>query len=59
VVGVAVNTFGFVALSDLERVASDTGAVDATGRPIVVDASAGSAAVVDGIVNAVRDLCGR
>jgi len=59
VVGVAVNTFGFVALSDLESVASDTGAVTAAGRPIVVDASAGSAAVVDGIVNAVRDLCGR
>ena len=59
VVGVAVNTFGFVALDDLERVATDTGAVDGTGRPIVVDASRGSSAVVDGIVNAVRDLCGR
>jgi hypothetical protein len=59
VVGVAVNTYGFVALDDLRRVATDTGAVDGGGAPIVVDATAGSSAVVDGIVNAVRDLCGR
>ena len=59
VVGVAVNSSAFVALPDLQRVARDTNTLDAAGVPIVVDASSGSTAVVDGVVQAVRGLCGR
>jgi hypothetical protein len=57
VVGVAANGGG--ALADLSQIASDTGATNTDGLPIVIDGSAGSAAVVDGIVGAIRDVCGR